>query len=183
MIQPMRLAALVAVVALLAVPAAKAKTLKVNWREYKGLPTGRVDFHVTRIVVTATSWSVTATVANHSPYALDVSRPKTFDSKPYGGTWTGRDSGFGVAFFVPPSGAGETGGYLVRPNQHAQPGLPAKLGSNAIWTGTFTGRAKLPKRNDLRVSFGWFTISSAPTDRSGDVGQGFNWITDHTFRA
>lgn len=182
MIWAMRLAALLAIISVVVVPAAQAKTLKPNWREYKGLGTGQVDFRVTKIVVTATSWSVTATVANHSPYTLNVSRPQTFDSPIYRDVWTGRDSGFGIAFYVPPAHAGETGGYDVRPNQHAQPSLPTKLAANATWTGTFTGKTRLPKRNDLRISFGWFTISAAPTDRSSDIGQSFNWITDHTFR-
>jgi hypothetical protein len=183
MISGMRLALLLTVVSLLAVPAAQAKTLKVNWREYKGLPTGQVDFHVTKIVTTSAGWSVTATVANRSPYTLAVSRPPTNASRPYPGTWTGRNSGFGIAFFVPATQAGEVGGYDVRPNQHAQPALPTKLAPNATWTGTFSGNAKLPKRSDLRVAFGYFTISAAPADSKAEVGQGFNWITDHTFRA
>jgi hypothetical protein len=183
MIPIMRLALLLTVLSLIVVPAAEAKTLKVNWREYKGLPTGQFNFRVTKIITTATSWSVTATVANHSPYTLDVSRPKTTDSQPYPGTWTGRDSGFGIAFHVPPTNPGEIGGYDVRPNQHSLPALPSKLAPNATWTGTCTGKAKLPKRSELRVAFGFFTISAAPADRGTDVGQAFNWITDHTFRA
>jgi hypothetical protein len=184
MILSMRRALLVALVAAAVfVPAAESKTLKVNWQEYKGLSGGQVDFHVTKIVVTGTRWSMTTTVANHSSYTLGISQPPTFTNGSIRGLWTSRNSGFGLAVFSAPTKPGEYGGYFVRPYQHAKPALPSKLGPGITWAGTISGTTRVPKRNDLRLSFGWFTILDAPADRTAFVGEQFNWITDHTFRA
>ncbi len=158
--------------------ATQAKTLNVNWREYKDLVGGQLNFRITKIVVTPTNWSITATVANRSPYTLSITRPKINNTPPNQGIWFSRDSGFGLADYTGTPG----GGFFVHPNQHARPTLPTSLKPNGFWQGTFSGKASIPTRRDLRVSFGWFTISAAPDTDKGYVGQQFNWITDHSFR-
>jgi hypothetical protein len=123
---------------------------------------------------------VTATVTNNSGYTIDVSRPKAFDSR---GLWTDKSAGFGVAVFVPPRpNTTDVGGYLVHPARTARPALPTRLAAHATWTGTFSASDRLPRKSDMRVSFGLFTVAAAPAADAAFVGQAFDWVTDHSFR-
>jgi hypothetical protein len=182
MIRVVRAAALFLIaLGLIAAPSAQAKTLKVDWREYSGLVGGQVNFRITKIVVTPTSWSVTATVTNNSPYTLDVTNPPLLSSGPFQGMWSTRSAGFGLVVYTPPKGT-STGGYGVRPSNHASPSLPRKLSPKATWRGTFSGTTKVPKGNELRLSFGWFIISDAPSERKSYIGTQFGLVTHHLFR-
>jgi hypothetical protein len=179
----MRRLVVVAALSLVLAPAAGAKTLKVNWHESKAVGAGRVDFHVTKIVVAARRWSVTAEVANRSPYALRVAQPKAMEAN---GTVWSRDAGFGVAYrstdpnCVPVQGC--VPGLWAFRAATGTPTLPASLAAGATWSGTFSGTAKLPHRTDLRLTFGYFTVTAAPDADVAYVGTSFNWVTDHTFR-
>jgi hypothetical protein len=188
---PKTLLAVLAAALVLAVPTAQAKTLTVNWNEAYSFPgAGFLTFHVTKIVVTRTSWQVTMTVANKSPYTLDVSRPPldTLPSidptfKGWGGCGAvnlGRQA-FGLTKYVPP-GKGHTGGYLTLPWTHAQPGFPSKLEPNDNWHGTYSGSGPVLRKTELRLCFGLFTITDAPSADKSDVGTYFSWMTRHTFQ-
>lgn len=169
----------VVVTCLLFVSPAAAKTLRVNWTEYHSFGDGQATFHITKVVITPTSWSATASVTNRSSLTLSVTKPPTQTYPTIKGLWDQRNSGFGVAFQVPASSSG-SGGYFVRPATFATPALPTTLAPGATWRGTFGGTAKLPRRNDLRLSFGSLAVTKA--SQSAWIGQTFNRITDHTFR-
>jgi hypothetical protein len=181
------------------VPAAQAKTLKVNWNErYSFAGSGFLTFHVTRIVVTPNTWQVAMSVANNSSYTLDLSRPPIqLDSKylhyldPTFKGWGGcgetnlGKQGFGLAKYAykpAPDGGRGYGGFLTLPWTHAKPSFPSKLKPNDTWTGTYSGAGRVPRTTELRLCFGLFTISSAPDQNKSEIGTYFSWMTRHKFQ-
>jgi hypothetical protein len=140
------------------------RTITVKWNERKVIEGDNyAAFHVSKIVVAPRSWAVSAAIANHSTYTLNIIK----------GTTTGRGSGMSILYYVPPpSGQIATGGYLAIPAQYKKPGLVV-LRPGETWSGTFGGTGALPKHKALSIGFGYFTGSG--------LGGGFNWITDHTF--
>lgn len=184
--------AALAVALVLAAPSAQAKTLTVNWTEAYSFPgSGFLTFHVTKIMVTPSNWQVTMTVANKSPYTLDLSRPplateQSIDPsfRGWGGCGVvnlGRQ-GFGLTKYVPPGRGHGTGGYLTLPWTHAQPGFPSKLKPNDKWHGTYSGSGPVLRKTELRLCFGLFTIADAPNADKSNVGTYFSWMTRHTFQ-
>lgn len=162
-------------------PAGEAKTVKVNWQEYKGLVGGKLQFHVTKIVVTPRSWSVSMTVTNASPYTIAITKPPTIPAGPFKGLWDYRVAGFGLAAYAPPSRV-STGGWRIGMSDHATPSIPSSLGPRASWKGVFSGKTKVPQKTELRLTFGLFTITDAPDESKRSVGTQFSWLTDHRFR-
>jgi hypothetical protein len=181
---------------LLLVPAAQAKTLTVNWNEAYSFPgSGFLTFHVSKIVVTPTNWHATMTMANKSPYTLDVSTPPLGTAayidpnfKGWGGcgvTNLGRGQGFGLTKYeYKPAKNGVRGiaGYLTLPWTHATPGFPSKLKPNTTWHGTYAGAGPVPKKTELRLCFGLFTITDAPSADKSQLGTYFSLMTRHTFQ-
>lgn len=165
-------------VALAAPSSAFAKTLHVNWREQKILATGgAITFHVTKIVVTPTSWAATVEIANGSPSPLDV-YPQGLPPIPNPIRPFWRD-GFALL----------QDAVVVAPQDHtrhhelwqllptsSKPALPRVLAADARWSGTFGGTGKLKQRVQYRLGFGIFVSRDPDTG-----GASILWVTDHTF--
>lgn len=151
--------------ALVLAAAGSAKTFKVNWNETKTFPGGYLSFHVTRIVVTATTWKVTASFTNHGKTTtLTIARgyPPAPNLSP-----------FGLAYPVVAPGQRPTINTLQM--SHASPSIPARFGPGKTWTGSFNGYGVLPKGKIIWVVLGFFIPG-------GNQRAGFNWITSHAFK-
>lgn len=195
MIKTRRLVLLPLTALLLLVPSAQAKTLTVNWNEAYSFPnSGSLTFHVTKIAVTPTSWRVTMTMKNKSPNTLEISRPP-LDTVPYldpkfkgwggcGAVNLGKQA-FGLTKYTykpGPNGGRGLGGYLTLPWTHATPGFPSKLKPNASWRGTYSGAGPVPRKTELRLCFGLFTMTDAPSADKSEIGTYFSLMTRHTFK-
>src|SRR5215218_3474554 len=132
-------AAAVLAVALVAAPAADAKTIDVNWREQKPLADGgALKFRITKIVATTTQWSVTATIENASGSPVGIDRDGRESAVPsQHPRWTN-----GIALIEPHrSWTGTFGGKAKLRKGHAYSvgfGLfelqsPASGGANVFW--------------------------------------------------
>jgi hypothetical protein len=191
-----RVAVLAAAAVVLVVgPAAEAKTVAVNWNEaYSFSGSGFLAFHVRKIAVTQSNWQVTMTVANKSPYTVEISRPPlgsvTYIDPKFkgwggcGGVNLGRQA-FGLTKYEykpAPNGGRGIGGYLTLPWTHATPGFPSKLKPNEKWHGTYSGSGPIPRKTELRLCFGLFTITDAPDANKSDIGTYFSWMTRHTLQ-
>jgi hypothetical protein len=172
MLARVRRLGLAVLLALVVVPGAAAKTIKLDWRERKVLADGSaVRFHVTEAVVTARSWAVTFSITNGSGAALKLVTPAPGTTPIRGfavlrrGQWRGETC-------LLDFGSRGWNAYDPPPSQ-----LPRSIGAGATWTGTISGKAKLARGRDYRLSFGWFEPLDPDTG-----GRGFYWITDHSFR-
>ena len=165
-------------VALVAAPAADAKTIDVNWREQKPLADGgALKFRITNVVATTTQWSITATIANASGSPVGIDRDgREFGVPPPRPIWAD-----GIALIEShrvwnPNIGGRYIEWWQHPATTFRPALPRTLGAHRSWTGTFGGRAKLRKGQAYSIGFGLFELQSAASG-----GATVFWITDHSF--
>jgi len=171
-------AAALLALALVAAPAAGAKTIRVDWREQKPLADGgALKFRITKVVATTTQWSVTATIENASGSPVGIDRDGRESAVPsQHPRWTN-----GIALIEPHrSWTAQLGGPLIEWWQHQatafKPAVPRTLGSHRSWTGTFGGKAKLRKGHAYSIGFGLFELQSPASG-----GANVFWITDHSF--
>jgi hypothetical protein len=177
-------------------PAAQARTFTVNWNEaYSFYGSGFLTFHVTRIAVTPANWQIKMTLNNKSPYTLDIRTP-ALETAAYidpnfkgwagcGVTNLGGGQGFGLTKYEykpAPNGGRGNSGYLTLPWTHATPNFPSKLKPNATWHGIYSGAGPVPRKTELRLCFGLFTITDAPSTDKSQIGTYFSLMTRHTFQ-
>jgi hypothetical protein len=164
--------------ALVAAPAAGAKTIKVDWREQKPLADGgALRFRITKVVATTTQWSVTATIENASGSPVGIDR----DGREFGvptphPLWTN-----GIALIeshrvYSANIAGRHVEWWQHPATAFRPALPRTLGAHRSWTGTFGGKGKLRKGQAFSIGLGLFELQSAASG-----GATVFWITGHSF--
>ena len=165
-------------VALVAAPAADAKTIEVDWREQKPLADGgALKFRITKIVATTTQWSVTATIENASGSPVGIDRGgRKFGVPPPRPLWTN-----GIALIeshrvYSANIAGRHVEWWEHPAATFRPALPRTLGPRRSWTGTFGGKSKLRKGQAFSLGLGLFELQSAASG-----GATVYWITDHSF--
>ena len=161
-------ALLVLLVALVAAPAAGSRTFRVNWREQKIVASRAVNFRITKIVITPTSWSLTLSIRNGTRASLRVTTPprgttpiptlNILRPEQYRGETALVDTDHSVAHDPPPSQ------------------LPRAIAAGATWSGTIGGTGKM-RRGRYVVGLGWFE----PLDPHAG-GRGFYWITDNSVR-
>jgi hypothetical protein len=170
------------------------RVLKLGWHESKALPTdgvhakGELDFTVSRVTVTPSRWTVAATIRNRSDYAIqtvlhDISNPP-FPPALCCGTvsWMGIDG-----YELPKQpGYGRVRVFHLHPATRYSPAIGGVLKPHSTWSGTFSDASPLPRRTDLRVSFGVFRIAGLtwgpPVIGAGFSNEWFNWMTDHSIR-
>ena len=170
--------ALLLVLGLAAVPAAGAKTIRVDWREQKTITGGgALKFRVTKIVATTTTWSVTATIENASGSAVGIDPGgQPFTIPPPRPLWTNGIALIEYHRVYSVNVGGRHGEWWQHPATTFRPALPRTLGPHRSWTGTFGGRAKLRKGQAYSIGFGLFELQSAASG-----GATVYWITDHSF--
>ena len=172
----------VALAALAVVPTGNAKTIKVSWHEQKVLGDGALTFNVTKVVLTPTSWAVTATITNRTGARVEIDpTPKPqpaivgllADPHVYPG-------GMALVYLhsKPKKWYYDSDRTWWSFNMKAStPGMPKALADGASWTGTFRGSAKVARGIDYRVGFGLFSVSDPKVGESR-----FMWISDHSVR-
>jgi hypothetical protein len=171
-----RIALACVLLALIAVPSAAAKTLRLDWREsyYPDYPRGhRITFRVSRVVVTHTGWTVHGAFTNRTPWRLRLEPDDP----------TGWQMGMGLvspkarADEPWPSSYGSADAF--RANRFL-PRMPRSLAPGESWSGRFSGPGKLPLRRNIHVKFGRFVPprSVALRVRTDTL----DWTTDHSFR-
>jgi hypothetical protein len=160
-----------AVCTLIAVPAASAKTIRLNWTER--IPAGFgypvLEFHVTGITYDDKHFAVHASVKNRSKSPVKIHQTGKNQTLPR----------FGVK--LPPvvcrwqryPSCLSGGSILVAATTFSKP-LPAVLNGGATWRGTFSGDAPMHKSIKVAVTFGNFV---APRQQKG-----FSWATQHVVK-
>jgi hypothetical protein len=163
-------AAIVPVAGALA-PAVQPRTLTLNWVE-KTSPYGYppMTFSVESVTVDGSRWTVRASVVNRSGSAVKVTRGDRETSAYRFGLLVPspnpcHPSTFGGCWHDPP---------VLLGAQSTRPQVPSTLKPGARWTGTISGFGKLPNKERINVTFGYFVTAAKP--------EGFAFVTDHTFR-
>jgi hypothetical protein len=152
---------LCAAVALVATPAASAKTIRLNWREAFPLNSGKIVFVVKRIDYGRFGWKVHARVVNRSRFPMRWQRNAPELNPPCGG-------GFFIFYF------GATHSALFA--DVVKPRFPAVLEGGRAWDATFGSRDHVVRGKKYRVHFGCFILPS----ESGYPE--LDWTTDHFVR-
>ena len=145
-----------AVAALLLVPCASAKTVRVNWREQVVLDGERVmRLRVDALAFSADQWAVRLSFTNTSARLLTVIR-----------------NDFALALYGPR--ARDACRFRVLRATTFWPGKPQRLDPGETWRGVFGGRATLPERGSLRIVVSRFSGGPQSFPR-------FGWLTDHVY--
>jgi hypothetical protein len=151
-----RLLAIAAVIALLLVPAASAKTVNLNWREQAVLDGQRVlRIRVDALAFEPGRWAVRLSFTNLAPRTLTVVR-----------------NNFALVLYPP--GARDPCRFDALRATSFWPTTPRELQPGETWRGVFGGKATLPSRGSLRVLVSWFSGGPPSIPR-------FGWLTDHTY--
>jgi hypothetical protein len=142
--------------ALVFVPCASAKTVRVNWREQVVLDGERVmRLRVDALAFGAGQWAVRLSFTNTSPRPLLVLRDD-----------------FALALYKPR--ARDACRFRALRATTFWPRKPQRLDPGKTWRGVFGGRATLPERGSLRVLVSWFSGGPRSFPR-------FGWLTDHVY--
>jgi hypothetical protein len=123
---------------------------------------------VQHLVIGRDRWSVAATVRNDTHVTLLVGRPHHAGGTEFGLLLLANRSSSAVRA----AGPGVFASTFV-------PGLPALLRPGARWSGTFSGRGRLPRARYARIELGRFT-TVGPAQHG--VPWRFRYITDHASR-
>jgi hypothetical protein len=151
-----RVVVLSAAAALVLVPCASAKTVRVNWREQVVLDGERVmRIRVDALAFGARQWAVRLSFTNTSPRLLTVIR-----------------GDFALALYEP--GARNPCRFRALRATTFWPGKPQRLDPGKTWRGVFGGEATLPARGSLRVVVSRFSGGPQSFPR-------FGWLTDHVY--
>jgi hypothetical protein len=147
---------------------APEQNIALDWHEAPGQPGNRLIVDVRRFVVRRNGWAVSAAVKNDSPATLVISRRHSRH---------GTECGI-LLLRTRSRPAAQNAG----PGQFAsrfRPALPVSLRPGERWSGTFSGRGRLPAGDYVRIEFGSFGASGTLRP---PISMQFEYITDHTFR-
>jgi hypothetical protein len=152
--------------------AAEPQHVELDWKEHHPSAVGsRLVFEVSALEVTTEGWSAAISVANRTPYNVQV------DTGP-------SDYGFGLMLFATGNldeveKANEQGQLpAVRRATTIEPRPPAVLRPGVTWSGTLSAPGSLANGSWVRVVFGTFRgLGDAPVELQRVV-----WFTDHAHR-
>src|SRR6266545_2972329 len=139
-----------------------SRTIRLGWAETREYSSPHMTFHVAWVRIMGDRWTVRASFTNKGTSALLVT-PQQWAA----GTFSPH---YGFAIVSPGSEHESVGAKTSTPT------IPARIKPGATWSGTFggTGATRLPRGTKLSISFGYFIVAS--------VGNGFSWLTQHSFR-
>ncbi len=154
--------------ALVLVPSAQARTIKLNWVEQRSATYFPVamTFKVKDVTITKAAWSVHATFTNRSKKTIRISRKPAAYYARY-------SFGLGIPNVVRQPGFVNTELETLNAT-YAKPAFPKQLRAGQIWTGVFGGPGLPPTGKLINVTFGVF---SAP-----GIDKEWSWVTDHAFK-
>ena len=161
-------AATVCTALVVGVPAASAKTIRLNWTERISNEFGYVamTFKVKDVVLGRNAWAVHGSVTNRSRKTIQIVRPIEMTSL--------QQYGFGLGFTPTSCSQGHaTCGLDLLLATYARPRLPASLPPGRSWSGVFGGPKLPPKGKGIAVTFGYFRVSR---------DQHYSYATTHEFR-
>jgi hypothetical protein len=168
-----RLLVLAAVSALVLVPTAQAKTLKLNWVEKTIGDYPAMTFKVKTLTVVGTKWSYVASVANNSKVAVKIGpgSPSEDGQYRFGLILPQKyDTSCHPVYTPCPAPRPPLAGA-----QSTKPRMPTVLRPGQTWSGTVSGTRTIPRGVLIRIAFGYFTDPAfRPT--------GFSFITENTFK-
>lgn len=154
-------------VALCFVPAAQARTIKLNWVEKISYDYGYqpMTFKVKDVVVTSKAWAVHATIVNRSKFSLRVVPPVVDDTP----------SHYGFSLLWAPKCAPPANSCRLdeRRATYFKPRFPTPLRAGTNWRGVFGGPGLPPRRKLIYIGFGFFHASATVN---------FDWVTQRAFK-
>lgn len=153
--------------ALVLVPSAQARTIKLNWVDRISADFGYLPMTIAvrQVVITPRAWAVHASITNRSRKAIRIAKPIVSHPPQY-------TFGLGWAPKCPPPSFScklET-----RDFTYAKPPFPGILRPGQTWKGVYGGPGRPAKGKLIYGTFGYFVPAGAR--------DGFSWLTQNAFK-